>query len=799
MRNLKRNLLAIGTVTVLASAISGCFLDQKTGDDYYRKLAQKMVKKMSDAEMLNMVVGTGYETKAVNLSDDVSGVAGYIDGVSSDLLDIPATKLADGPAGVRIAPTREGDSATYYATAWPVGTLLASSWDIALVKAVGEAYGNEAKEYGVDFALAPGMNIQRNPLGGRNFEYYSEDPLLSGKIGAAMVEGIQKEGVGATIKHFVANNQETERMKSNNVVTPRALREIYLRSFQIAVEEAQPWALMTSYNLINGIYSNERYDGMTSVLRGEWGFKGLVMSDWFAGNVSTTPYKQLLGGQDLIEPGGSSVLQSLQDSIDHGDLSMDTVKEHAVNILTQVLKTPSYQRYAYASHPDLNAHAKLSRRAATESMVLLKNDATHTNGTPLPISQHAKVAVFGVNQINTYKGGTGSGDVNASHIVTIEQGLANRFNTDTAISDFYDTYFDENKVSTPGLFGGADVVSCDEAPLDASVSSGSDTLTDLIADAAQNDDVAVVTIGRLAGEGADRSQDADYYFTDAEIQLIQTVKAHFGTKPVVVVLNVTGTVDTEQWKDSADGILLAYLGGQEVGDAVADVLSGDVNPSGKLAQSFPVSYDVIPSAESEVTFPGTDDDGDGVYTVNYNDGIYVGYRYFNSDDDYSDVSYPFGYGLSYTSFHYSDVKMIENTYNQKGRIGQLRLQANITNTGPVAGKEVVEVYVHAPEVKLDKPTYELKAFAKTDILAPGKTQTLSFTIPANLLASFDQADNEWIIEPGNYTVYVSPSSDVTAANQVHFRINQEIVVSHTTPEAYALERGVASPETIHLP
>lgn len=774
--------VSLAVSLALAGLLVGCNQNDSEppvkDDAYYRGQAEALVAKLTLSEKLDLLSGPGYGSAdgAINVKQDVSGVAGYINGVlrSADGIDIPALKLADGPAGLRISSERDGDSATYYATAWPIGSLLASSWDVNLVKSVGAAMGDEVRQYGVDILLAPGMNIQRNPLNGRNFEYYSEDPLLTGKIGAAMVNGVESNGVGTTIKHYFGNNSETSRNQINDIGEPRTFREIYLRGFQIAVDEAQPWAVMTSYNKVNGTYVNERKDAVTDVLRSEWKFDGLVMSDWFAGDVANNAYKQVLAGQDLIEPG--NVKEQLQQSIEQGDLDEAKVSEAAVHILTQMMKSPSYNQLAVSNSPDLAAHATLARQAGAESMVLLRNQAA-----ALPIATTSKVASFGINQINTYKGGTGSGDVNAASTTTIAQGLAARFPVSETLQAYYSDFYENNKVYHEGQFGAKGYYTCAEADVGTELAS-------LITAAASEQDVAVISIGRQAGEGADRSSGkGDYLLGDDELALIDAVSSafHAQSKKVVVVLNVNGVIDTAQWRDKVDAVLLAYMAGQETGNAVADVLSGTVNPSGKLAQSFPQSYASVPSA---TTFPGEDTDGDGALDdLYYNEGIYVGYRYYSTFDQA--VSYPFGFGLSYTSFGYTSPAIASNTL-ASGAAGSLVLTATITNTGAVAGKEAAQVYVSAPEVKLKKPLIELKAFAKTGQLAPGASEQLSFTIPASILASFDEASNQWIVEPGSYSAYISPSSDVSTTTPVSFTVSKEIVVSSTTPGALALPSGV---------
>ena len=382
-QKLKLSVVAVAVSIGLAGTLAGCNGDSNNSSTttsvekdtaYYKAMAESLVAKMTTDEKLNMLVGPGMGNENVtNLKSDTSGVAGYINGVLNTTtgLDIPASKLADGPAGIRISPTRDGDSGTYYATGFPVGTLLASTWNAELVKEVGAAAGNEAKEYGVDFWLAPGMNIQRNPLNGRNFEYYSEDPLVTGTIAAAVVSGAQSEGIATTIKHFAANNSETNRMQVNNIVSPRALREIYLRGFQYTVENAQPWALMTSYNKVNGTYTGQRTDLITNILRDEWGYQGLVMSDWFAGDDSVAMIK---AGNDLVQPGatnfvtGEQSLDVLKAAYANKQLSDDIINRDAVHILTQALKTPTNNNYTASNNPDLNAHAALAKAAAEEAL-----------------------------------------------------------------------------------------------------------------------------------------------------------------------------------------------------------------------------------------------------------------------------------------------------------------------------------------------------------------------------------------------------------------------------------------------
>lgn len=810
------------TVAVVVSIILGtaaCNNDSNNSsavvkdDAYYKSIATNLVSKMTADEKITMLVGPGYRntlaadgsttfgtdySKVVNLKKIVPGAAGYISGVLNPVsgLDIPAAKLVDGPAGIRIYPTRDGqegldpESGTFYATAFPTGTVLASTWNPDLVKEVGKASGNEAKEYGVDFWLAPGLNIQRNPLNGRNFEYFSEDPLISGTMAAAVVEGAQSEGIGTTIKHFAGNNSETNRRIVNDVVTPRAFREIYLRGFEYAVEKSQPWALMTSYNSINGVNAGERPDLITNILRDEWGFKGFAMSDWWSG---WDPVAMLKTGVDIIQPGGAwritqgaDWLPLLKDAYANKQLSDETISQNAIRALTQMLKAPTGQKYPYSNSPDLYAHAQIAKQAAEEGIILLKNDSS-----ALPVARTSTIASFGVGQINTFKGGTGSGDVHSSYVKSILDGLSERFTVDRTLSSAYQTYFDTNKTVTTDVFGVSQVIACPE--YDVPVSD--------ITAAASADDMAVITISRTAGEGRDRTATkGDYLLTDLEAALIENVSAafHAQSKKVVVVLNIGGVIDTSEWKDKVDGIVLAYQPGQEAGNAVADIISGAVNPSGKLAQTFPANYSDVPSS---ATFPGISESSyDNAapfepyvtiprqqdYNAYYNEDIYVGYRYYNTFD--KAVSYPFGFGLSYTTFGFSDSAVTANTLNSNGSV---TITTTVTNTGAVAGKEVAEVYVNAPEVKLKKPNVELKAYAKTAKLDAGSAQQLTFNISAETLASFDDTNNQWIVEPGTYKVYINSSSDVSAVEPITFTVNKEIVVENTTPNALALQPNFA--------
>jgi beta-glucosidase len=667
-------------------------------------------------------------------------------------LGITCMVVNDGPAGLRMM----GKEKNYTCTAYPIGTLLASTWDKDLIYKVGQSYGNDVLEYGVDVLLAPGLNIHRNPLCGRNFEYYSEDPFVSGKIASAMVRGVQSQGVGTSIKHFAANNQETDREHVNTIVSERALREIYLEGFRIAVQESHPWTVMTSYNLLNGLYTSQSSDLLMKVLRSDWQYKGLIMSDWMAGN---DPVAQMRAGNDLIMPGPNQV-SVIMRAVKEGKLDEKILDRNIENILNLVLKTPRFKNYKYSDKPNATANAEMSRKAATEGMVLLKND----NNT-LPLAKEIKsVALFGNTSYQVYKGGTGSGYVAANYTIDLIDGIKNAgYVTHESLQETYKAYMKANIPAPKKSDWLAEATGgkkrAPEMPLDAS----------LVQKMAETSDVALMTIGRNAGESQDRKVENDFNLSETEKTNLNTVSDAFHArgKKVVVILNIGGVIETASWRNAPDAILLAWQPGQEAGNAIADLISGKVNPSGKLASTFPMSYSDVPSAKN---FPGVDVLNDSVISrkVVYEEGIYVGYRYYNTFD--VKTAYEFGYGLSYTNFTYSNLKLSATSFKDK-----IKVTVDVKNNGKIAGKEVVQLYLSAPAKRLDKPESELKGFEKTKLLLPGESQTISFVLTSRELTSFNIFISSWDAEAGTYTVKIGASSkDIRLKNS--FTLNKNLTV-----------------------
>lgn len=738
---------AITLVTVCALAVSlvGCGLKDQGSCS-----PKKLMGSLSLEEKVCLLVGAGLAEQLGDSLDwhpadvTVPGAAGTTCPVPR--LGIPAIVLADGPAGVRIAANRTGDSSTQFCTAFPIGSSLAASWDDELVEAVGAAIGKEALDVGVDVLLAPGLNLHRNPLCGRNFEYYSEDPLLAGRTAAAYVRGVQSNGVGATIKHFAANNQETNRQANDARVSLRALRELYLKAFEIAVNEGQPWAVMTSYNKLNGEYTSESKPLITELLRKEWKYKGVVMTDWFAGK---DPVAQVASGHDLLMPGRAWQYEALLNALKDTSLSTAQLDAAVERVLCLVQRTPKGQGVEPTGLTDLTAHAALSRRAAAEGMVLLENK---NHALPLREKQRS-VALFGVTSHDMIAGGTGSGDVNKAYTISLPEAFTKAgFVVLEALKSPYLNYIDKAKASVaPPAFDLAPVRRVPEwlPPVK------------LIRQAASMTDVGVITLGRSSGEFADRRVDNDFNLTKEEQTLLKQVCEAFreASKPVVVVLNVGGVVETASWKEWPDAILLAWQPGQEAGHAVVDVLKGTVNPSGKLPMTFPLTYADVHSAGNfpDGLTPSTPGEPrkNVDYTL-YEEGLYLGYRYVTTFNQA--VAYPFGFGLSYTSF------VIEPPVVTPAK-GGFVVKVRVSNRGRLPGREVVQLYVTPPtNPDVEKPMRELKAFRKTILLQPGERELITFQLSEKDLAYYDPENQAWTLDKGLYSFDVGSSSKDIAAS-----------------------------------
>lgn len=749
---MKRHILYFAaTAAVGAMCASSCDrapqLDENNIDE--------VVAAMTLEEKAHLVVGTGMagfnsgdsavvgETRSI-----VPGAAGTTYPIPR--LGIPAVVLADGPAGLRINPVREGDTATYYCTHFPIGTMLASTWNPQLVEEVGRAIGNEVLEYGVDVLLAPALNIHRNPLCGRNFEYYSEDPLVSGRIASAYVRGVQSNGVGTSVKHFAVNNQETNRMANDARVSRRALREIYLKGFETVVREAEPMTVMSSYNYINGTYASESHDLLTRLLRDEWGYDGMVMTDWFGGSDAVA---QMKAGNDMLQPGYDAQYEAIVEAVRDGSLDEAVLDSNVRRILQMIVKTPRFKGYEYSNRPDLAAHASITREAAAEGMVLLKNERQ-----TLPLAPSVRrAALYGCTSYDFIPGGTGSGNVNRAYTVSLPDGLRNAGITADeglrrAYAEHVKAWRDTLPADTSSMAAFMPVVLPPERSF---------TAAELAAQAADND-VAIITIGRGSGEFLDR-ESSNFCLSDVNKSMIADVSRafHAAGKPVVVVMNVGGAIETASWTPAADAVLCAWQGGQEGGNSVTDVLTGKANPSGKLTMTMPVAFtdhastanfpvDIRAEKTMNIGNKGPKSDVRLVDYTPYEEDIYVGYRYFDSFD--KPVAYPFGYGLSYTTFAYDDAGA-----ERHGDKVDVRLR--VTNTGKRAGKEIVQLYVaDAKAAERNKPEKELRAFAKTKELQPGESEILTLSFDIDDLASFDEDKSAWRRDAGLYRMLIGASS-----------------------------------------
>jgi len=622
--------------------------------------------------------------------------------VDVDRLGIPSMVVSDGPHGVRYVPDEnEIARKSLPATCFPTASCLSATWNAALLEEMGEALAEEALALGVDVLLGPGANIKRTPLGGRNFEYFSEDPYLSGQMAASLIMGIQGKGVGTSLKHYVANNQEFQRFSISAEVDERTLREIYLRGFEIAVKQAKPWTVMCAYNKLNGQFCSEHHEILVDILKNEWGFEGLVVSDWGA---VRDRVKALNGGLDLEMPGPQDRrVKQVVEAVQSGDIDIGTLDETVRRILRIVFKA---QETKGELSFDEAAHHQLARRIAGEGIVLLKNDGV------LPLKDHSRIAVIGYAAKVPYYQGGGSSHINPTMLdVPMEE--LQKLAGETEL--IYAQGYPERDVYEQPLI--------DEA-----------------VGAAESAEVALLYLALPTSKESEGYDRPDLELTAHQVALIKAVAK---VQPnLVVVLNCGSAVTVQPWEADTRAILQAWMMGQAGGGAVADVLMGLVNPSGKLAETFPLKLADTPAY---INFPG--DAGE----VRYGEGIFVGYRYYEKKQ--IPVQFPFGFGLSYTSFEYSHPQVLEHFEDIDG----LTVSVDVTNTGNTAGSEVVQVYVHDIESSLTRPEKELKGFAKV-MLEPGETKTVSIPLDFRAFAFYHPRYHTWVTEDGDFEVLIGASS-----------------------------------------
>ena len=654
--------------------------------DSYFEEAKRLVAQMTVEEQALLLSGDGaWRTHAI------------------PRLGVPSIAVSDGPHGLRkmVGGSIEGLPATCF----PTAPALAATWDRDLIREVGAALGREAQAADVQIVLGPGINIKRSPLGGRNFEYFSEDPLLAGRLAAAYIEGVQSEGVGTSLKHFAVNSQETFRMSTSSDLDARTLHEIYLPAFEIAVREAQPWTVMSAYNLVNGIHASEHAELLTGILRRAWGFAGFVMSDWGGINDRVAA---VAAGNNLEMPGSGAYNRAkIVDAVRAGRLSTEALAQSAAELVSIVLRASAARQPGAGFDPAV--HHALARRVGAESIVLLKNE-----GDVLPLRPGHKIALLGSFARRPRYQGAGSSQVNPIR-------LTNTFDELAALIG-------------PGLLTYAP--GCDEE------GETGPELLDEARQAAQAADVAVVFAGLPDSYESEGKERASIDLPPGHVALIETA-ARAAARVVVVLVN--GSTVAMPWLASVSGVLEAWLGGQAGGGAIADVLTGKVNPSGRLAETFPARIEDSPSYPDFPSRSGR---------AAYGEGVYVGYRHY--DRRGLEPLFPFGFGLSYTKFAFTGLRCDRVALNPDD--GEtVTLEATVKNVGGVAGKEVVQLYVHARTPAHPGPTRQLRAFAKID-LAPGEEKTVSFTLGRRDFAHYDVDRGGWVVAPGLFDAQVGASS-----------------------------------------
>lgn len=640
---------------------------------------------------------------------------------SVERLGVPQMMVSDGPHGLRkqrVDDDGAGVNQSIEAVCFPSACALACSFDRDLIFRLGQALGNECQAENVGVLLGPGTNIKRSPLCGRNFEYFSEDPYLASNIAASHIKGVQSKKVGSSLKHFAANNQENRRMSVSAEIDERTLHEIYLAAFETAVREAKPQTVMCSYNKINGVYSSQNKYLLTDVLRDKWGFDGLVVSDW--GAVCNRP-QGVAAGLDLEMPSSHGVNDAkIVEAVKNGTLSKEDLDKAVENVLKLV---DSYvQNHDDDAVWDKNADHALAVDIASQCMVLLKND-----DRILPLQKNRKIAFIGkFAEKPRYQGG-GSSHIN-SFKVTSALSAAEKY-TNVSYAQGYGT--DDDVIDT--------------------------TLINEAVELAKNSDTAVIFAGLtdlFESEGFDRKHMG---LPECQNELIRRVAA---VQPDTVVVLHNGSPVEMPWIENVKGILETYLGGQGVGEAVCDILFGRINPSGKLAETFPKKLSDNPSF---LNFPG---DGD---TVRYSEGIFVGYRYYDYKD--MDVLFPFGHGLSYTTFSYSDLKLYAKNITDRD---SLTLSVTVRNTGHVAGREVVQLYVRDVESSVVRPVKELKGFEKIE-LAPGESKVIVFTLDKRAFSFYNDKTHDWFVESGDFEIMIGSSSrDIKLSSSIHVESSDKV-------------------------
>ncbi|HWQ04829.1 MAG TPA: glycoside hydrolase family 3 C-terminal domain-containing protein [Longilinea sp.] len=618
-------------------------------------------------------------------------------------LGVPELIVSDGPHGLRrVADINSISQESQPATCFPTASCTASTWDVDLIHKMGEALAEECLALNVDVVLGPGVNMKRSPLCGRNFEYFSEDPYLAGEMAASLINGIQSRGVGTSLKHYAANNQEFQRLSINAEVDERTLREVYLTAFEKAVKQAKPWTVMCSYNKLNGTLASENHHLLTEILKEEWGFEGLIVSDWGAVRDRVAALK---GGLDLEMPGPRDWrVKAVVEAVRSGELDEALLDESVRRILRIVFKAKETPKKGTL---DVDGHHELARKIAAEGMVLLKN-----NGL-LPLKNQQHIAVIGRSAEHAHFQGGGSSHINTTRVSVPINELQERA-------------------------GSAELTYAEGYPTDDSFRQD---LIDEAVTLGRSADVALLYIALPTfkeSEGYDR---IDLDLTGQQVALIKAVSA---VQPnTVVVLNNGAPVAMDAWIGGVAAVLEGWMAGQAGGAAIADLLYGKVNPSGKLAETFPVKLADTPAY---INWPG------GAGVVHYGEGLFIGYRYYDARQ--VPVLFPFGFGLSYTTFAYNNASVSKKTFKD---VDGVTVTVDITNTGKVTGKEIVQVYVHDQKSNLVRPGKELKGFAKVE-LQPGETKTVSIPLDFRAFAYYHPDYGQWITEDGDFDLLIGASA-----------------------------------------